>query len=633
VISVILYGRNDSYGYNLHKRAALSLNCLAEVLDAPGDEIIFVDYNTPDDFPTFPEAIQDTLTPRARSITRVLRLRPAQHRRFAAHSHLVALEPIARNVALRRANPANRWVLSTNTDMILAPRHGASLSQIAAALPDGFYGLPRFELPETLWEALDRSDPAATIARVAAWGTRFHLNEIVTLDQPAIGFDAPGDFQLMLRAELADIHGFDERMLLGWHVDSNIAVRLGLRHGPVGDLTEQLFGYHCDHTRQVTPAHRHGARRNDMDVFVHQVRQPRPPGQENWGLAGEPIEEIRLDRPPPYLAALEAAIAAPMAEPTRAHYGLPSHGRADYDSAHVVPFLLDAIACYPADTAIGWAGTRPDLLARAAAGCAALGRTGPILVAAHPGLPDAALPRGATACPPADLALRADILVFDFALTDALRANPAAHMADDPAVAFVTEAFLAAIAAEQARGPNEPPRRFMAVNAIHNHLDRLVDGRLAVATTPFSTRLRQGFVRRDVPLTPALPDGAPLDLMPRFITGAAGRTEHGRVRPLPGTRGLVCKASLDAAPGRWVWRIEYQPDPGLPRPGPVLLRALRLGRFLAVRHRLLHGLGRQALELPFEMDGAGLAPVELQLGCIGLLRGTFAASTLAPAPR
>ena len=57
MISIVLYGRNDNYGYNLHKRAALSFNCMAEVLQEEGDEILFVDYNTPDDFPTFPEAI------------------------------------------------------------------------------------------------------------------------------------------------------------------------------------------------------------------------------------------------------------------------------------------------------------------------------------------------------------------------------------------------------------------------------------------------------------------------------------------------------------------------------------------------------------------------------------------------
>ena len=72
MISIILYGRNDSYGYNLHKRAALSLNCMASVLSDPDDEILFVDYNTPNDFPTFPEAIRDTLTEEARSRLRIL---------------------------------------------------------------------------------------------------------------------------------------------------------------------------------------------------------------------------------------------------------------------------------------------------------------------------------------------------------------------------------------------------------------------------------------------------------------------------------------------------------------------------------------------------------------------------------
>ena len=79
MISVILYGRNDSYGYNLHKRGAISFNCIAEVLTQPDDEILFVDTNTPDDLPTFPEAIRDTLTPRAKELLRVLRVRGVLH--------------------------------------------------------------------------------------------------------------------------------------------------------------------------------------------------------------------------------------------------------------------------------------------------------------------------------------------------------------------------------------------------------------------------------------------------------------------------------------------------------------------------------------------------------------------------
>src|SRR5579875_900282 len=170
MISVLLYGRNDSYGYNLHKRAALSFNCIAEVLSDPADEIVFVDYNTPDDFPTFPEAIQDTLTPRARQLLRILRVRPRHHQRFAGQTHLSALEPIARNVGLRRSNPGNRWILSTNTDMIFVPRRGRSLSDVAAGLADGYYHLPRFELPETLWESLNRLDAPGAIRQVGDWG-------------------------------------------------------------------------------------------------------------------------------------------------------------------------------------------------------------------------------------------------------------------------------------------------------------------------------------------------------------------------------------------------------------------------------------------------------------------------------
>ena len=103
MISVIVYGRNDDHGYNLHRRAALSLNCIAQVLTDPNDEIIFVDYNTPDELPTFVEAISDTLTDRCLGRLRVLRVPAAVHRqRFAARTHLPAIEPVARG--LRHVN-------------------------------------------------------------------------------------------------------------------------------------------------------------------------------------------------------------------------------------------------------------------------------------------------------------------------------------------------------------------------------------------------------------------------------------------------------------------------------------------------------------------------------------------------
>ena len=307
MISVVLYGRNDNYGYNLHKRAALSFNCIAEILDDADDEILFVDYNTPDDFPTFPEAIQDTLTEKARRVLRILRVRPSIHERFKMKSRLVALEPIARNVAVRRSNPKNRWILSTNTDMIFVPQNRETLNEIVAKLPNGFYHAPRIEIPETLWESLDRQKPRENIETIRDWGRTFHLNEIV-LGADVIRYDGPGDFQLMTRSDLFEFHGFDERMLLGWHVDSNIAKRLSLIYGKVGDLGREIYGYHCDHTRQITPAHSRLTRtENDWKRFITNVERADIPVQaKTWGCANDEIEEIRLqtDNAQLYVAAL-----------------------------------------------------------------------------------------------------------------------------------------------------------------------------------------------------------------------------------------------------------------------------------------------------------------------------------------
>ena len=112
MLSVIVYGRNDSHGYNLHKRAAISLNAIAEVLTAPDDEILFVDYNTPDDFPTFVEAIHDTLTSRAKDVLRVLRVRPAHHQRYLGRTQSAdhrAGRPQHRAAPLESRKTAGCW--------------------------------------------------------------------------------------------------------------------------------------------------------------------------------------------------------------------------------------------------------------------------------------------------------------------------------------------------------------------------------------------------------------------------------------------------------------------------------------------------------------------------------------------
>ena len=634
MISVILYGRNDSYGYNLHKRAALSLNCIAELLTHEQDEILFVDYNTPDDFPTFPEAIQDTLTPRARRLLRVLRVRQKHHQRFKDQTHLVALEPVARNVAVRRSNPANRWILSTNTDMIFVPRAARSLSEITSDLPAGFYHLPRFEVPESLWESLDRMDPSGTIAAIEAWGRAFHLNEVVHAHDPWVKFDGPGDFQLILRDDLFRISGFHEGMLLGWHVDSNIARRLNLLHGKTSDLLAELFGYHCDHTRQVTPAHRAGSVQNDVVAFNDLVTQPLLPEQaETWGLAGETIEELTADTTSSlYVGGLRSVIAQEMAEPSHVVYGAATYDHVTYDVPHVLPFLTDIFASYPRDTKIGWYGARCELLAAFAEASRRMGFTGPILVAAGAAwLGD--LPAGCAWTDAELLQESADVYVFDCASSaDPSTANDTLQTSES----FVAGGLLRAVRAERARLMDRDalPRRFIAVNAIHNRFEGLMTGRIGAARSPMASRIRQGFVMAGDTRAEKR------DLLPLFAIGGAGERRDGRIVSIPGKAGPVVYGpylALDPGHYRLILTLE-RPAPGKSdHSDPLALEILASNCLIGLRAVGAADVAAGSVSMPFTIsndlvDAIPWLQVEFRLRTEGKTPVSLVGATLERLP-
>ena len=364
LISLILYGRNDAHGYNLHRRAALGLNCLAEVLTDDDDEIVFVDYNTPDELPTFVEALADTLTDHCLSRLRVLRVPATLHReRFQALTHLPAVEPVCRNAAARRTNPENRWLLSTNTDMILVPQAEKSLSDVCQDLPDGFYGLPRFELPEWLWEQLPRSDPRTAISEVRRLGPQLHLDE-ASLSHEWVRFDGPGDFQLCLRDDWVAVDGCDESMVLGWHVDSNLSRRLLLHRGSIESLEDTFAGYHCNHSRTPTVYHGPEPIGNDITRFFLTVERADLPDQrDTWGLPDTTLEEV----------AVGSGVGVRLADALLAAIPPATHGRQSrwnpfeaalaltYDSAHVLPHVADSIVVSGPHVTIGYLGANPVL--------------------------------------------------------------------------------------------------------------------------------------------------------------------------------------------------------------------------------------------------------------------------------
>lgn len=503
MISIIVYGRNDDRGYGMAKRVALGLNTMAHVLSGEASEILFVDYNTPDHLPTLPEAIADTLTEAARKRLRVFRVRPAVHARFADLTPLPVLEPVARNVALRRSSARNRWILSTNTDAILAPRVDASLEAIVASLDKASYGVPRFELPERAWEGFNRLDPAATLAGARAWGRMGRLDETV-MGEGAVLFDGPGDFQLVPRADLFAIDGFDEEMLLGWHVDHNLAVRLAMRLGPARSLADRLALYHCGHIRQSTQTHGHARVENDTSRFVSRVTSAECPGQRDaWGCPDDPIEEIRLDRSrPAELLAIAGAIMPPLdTEPLEARYASVSFASYGYDAGHVTTHVLDLVSTFAAGTVFGYAGVRRDTFALLRAGLSRLGFRYRVLV------PDTVAERlDVTAAPDvqvtdaAAFAEAVDLPLFEFGLIrdetgEARRAGVTVEPteAETTALEAVRAIFQHTAAAERARlALGLSPRLFITVNAVHNPYETSVAEQLAATAAPFSTRLRYG---------------------------------------------------------------------------------------------------------------------------------------------
>ena len=487
MISVLLYGRNDAHGYNLHRRAALSLNCLAEVLTDPDDEILFVDYNTPDELPTFVEALADTLTDRCLGLLRVLRVPAALHaERFAARTHLPALEPVSRNAAARRAKATNRWFLSTNTDMVFLPLGDRSLSELCRDLPDNYYGLPRFELPEWLWERLPRSNPRRALAELERLGSGLRLDE-TTVSHQWIRFDAPGDFQLILRDDFVAIDGFDEEMVLGWHVDSNLSRRILFRRETIESLEDGLAGYHCNHSR--TPTVYHGAVpvSNDLDRFFASVDRADLPAQRDaWGLADVELEEVAVRERvgPRFAGALLAAIpkgARSSSDALRAPFGLT------YDSGHVLPFVADSLAVSAAGATVAYIGANPVLEAMLEAVVAGLA---PSLSLVSADLDDHAA---------TDALIRmADVFVVDLgvdssALDDARRI---AHGFDPVRLRATFAALDRLVEIERERlQDGEHPRRLVLVNGGTFAFDPYVTAHLDCSATTIHSRVRRATVK------------------------------------------------------------------------------------------------------------------------------------------
>ncbi|HYT62135.1 MAG TPA: hypothetical protein VEL06_18290 [Haliangiales bacterium] len=295
MITFLVAGRNDGYGVNLHKRTAISLNYLASLCGDSEDEIIYVDCNSPEQDGALVEAIADTLTPECRRRLKCYRVSGEQMKAALGETPLPFSDELSRNVGIRRSNPKNRWLLSTNCDILLHPLGRRSLPDLLERLPPRFYLCPRVGIPPAQWQMLDRmnvrqiSDFCDDVIRR---GVRFPPEK----EQPWLRFGSVGDFQLAPREQWFAIRGCEEGMKLWGHSDANNAKRLNLLNGDgrTPDLGDELCVLHLNHNLTGGNAHEQTLPNNDWKFWVDEVITPLSRNGEDWGLARIDLPAIGL---------------------------------------------------------------------------------------------------------------------------------------------------------------------------------------------------------------------------------------------------------------------------------------------------------------------------------------------------
>jgi len=342
------------------------------------------------------------------------------------------------------------------------------------------------------------------------WGERYCLNE-TAYSVPFILYDAPGDFQLFPASAFDQIHGYNERMVHGWHVDSNLCKRMQLHFGTLHSLAEVLLGYHCDHTRVTTPAHASNKSENSWATYCDGVDTPYVPEQaQTWGLAGEPLEELALTAArSTYEDALDALYAgvnhspAPVLNAWEAKNSHPF-----YDTLHAFPYLADNLVALPRDSTVAYVGRNETLKAMLGDFLKRMGFTRGLL--AHNPLEEHS-PE-----PPDFVAAAQDILPlaeadlflcdFHFPAGRGVRNRHghtvlrfcAANLRDSLTLltAFVRLARLD----QHLQTLGRPPRKFLVLGLDNTHMQDLVGQAVGLVVAPHSCHIRHGFVRPGVDL-------------------------------------------------------------------------------------------------------------------------------------
>ena len=265
MLSVVMPGRNDQYGYKNPERTQFCLNSWGRVL-VPEDEILFVDFASPNgDLPS-----QLALSPETRSLLRVIKVNTdriqQEELRWGDKAQVSLLEPQARNIGIRAAK--HPWVLSTNSDIV-----PLTIYPFLNFLdPKQWYLSQPFLAEEAVWEVCGEKVPLLA-------------SQVRSLTQnnqdPNIPHGKVGDFQLATRRQWEAIRGFEEKMGFLWgHSDSNVCIKLARLYGPPQVISPLLPIIHLNHNS--SGSNWHDSPHNDWPTWVTNFKETL--NGDDWGV-------------------------------------------------------------------------------------------------------------------------------------------------------------------------------------------------------------------------------------------------------------------------------------------------------------------------------------------------------------
>jgi hypothetical protein len=273
--TVVLTSRNDNYGGNLHKRTTMGLTSLIE----HHDEVIFVDWKTKNGEGVISN-IKHNL-PHTGKLKYIQVSKEFLSEKYPDISNYTIIESIGRNIAIRRAE--HEYIISTNIDIVSTPLDNNVLFE------NKFYTVPRRDVDESFHLSFNEYESLYK----SLWDNRdgYGAKERFESEEDKWSLiNCCGDYQIGHRNVWNQMKGFEESILFGCGIDTNVMKKASyystiqildhyifhLNHGKNGDRDED---------ESVPPM-------SDQNSIIKDFTETT--NSENWGMYNEdlPIQII-----------------------------------------------------------------------------------------------------------------------------------------------------------------------------------------------------------------------------------------------------------------------------------------------------------------------------------------------------